>query len=79
MPIPQGYYAEHGLSAKYRLDHWLFGLLSSFACMPEERRRVFRIVPVKRAYFGDDVENRNNPSGTFELRNLLVSVWKYGK
>ena len=47
--------------------------------MPEERRRVFRIVPVKRAYFGDDVENRNNPSGTFELRNLLVSVRKYGK
>ena len=72
------YYREHGLSAKYRLDHWLFGLLSSFACMPEERRRVFRIVPVKRAYFGDVTEGGSSPSGTFELRNLLVSVRKYG-
>ena len=73
------YYREHGLSEKYRLDHWLFGLLSSFACMPEERRRVFRIVPVKRAYFGDVTEGGSSPSGTFELRNLLVSVRKYGK
>ena len=73
------YYREHGLSAKYRLDHWLFGLLSSFACMPEERRRVFRIVPVKRAYFGDVTEGGSSPSGTFELRNLLVSVRKYGE
>ena len=73
------YYREHGLSAKYRLDHWLFGLLSSFACMPEERRRVFRIVPVKRAYFGDGTEGGSSPSGTFELRNLLVSVRKYGE
>ena len=73
------YYREHGLSAKYRLDHWLFGLLSSFACMPEERRRVFRIVPVKRAYFGDGTDGGSSPSGTFELRNLLVSVRKYGE
>ena len=73
------YYREHGLSEKYRLDHWLFGLLSSFACMPEERRRVFRIVPVKRAYFGDGTEGGSSPSGTFELRNLLVSVRKYGE
>ena len=47
--------------------------------MPEERRRVFRIVPVKRAYFGDGKEGGSSPSGTFELRNLLVSVRKYGE